>query len=77
MSMIASSEYMTLTQAAKLIPGRPHLSTVHRWGQHGVKGVKLETLRAGSRVFTTREAVETFLAELNTTDDDRLKAEGC
>ena len=45
MSTTANNEYMNLTEAAELIPGRPHLSTIHRWAQHGVKGVKLETLR--------------------------------
>ncbi len=69
--------YFSLSQAASRLPGRPHVSTLHRWTTKGVRGVKLETTRVGSRVFVTQEAIQRFLNELNTTDDQRLAQEGC
>ncbi len=53
------------SQAPKYIPGRPHLSTAHRWRLHGVRGVKLETFLCGGRRFTTAQAIERFIAQLN------------
>jgi hypothetical protein len=32
---------LSLTEAAALLPGRPHVSTLHRWRLRGVRGVKL------------------------------------
>ena len=42
-----------------------HVSTVHRWRQNGVGGVKLSCVKIGGRWFAAREAVSAFLAELN------------
>lgn len=67
-----STNYIPLTEAAQQLPGRPHVSTLHRWSHHGVNGTKLETVRVGGRVFVTQEAIERFLAELNKSDADRL-----
>ncbi len=44
------------------IPGRPHVSTVWRWVLNGVRGVKLETVVVGCQRFTTKEAIERFIA---------------
>ena len=57
---IHSEEIITLSQAARFLPGRPHLSTIHRWRLRGIRGVKLETLLVGGRRFTSREALERF-----------------
>lgn len=69
--------HFPLKEAAKRIPGNPHFSTLIRWSQKGVHGVKLETKRFGNRVFVTQEAIDRFLAELNQSDADKLAAEGC
>ena len=58
---ILSENTVTLTEAAKLIPGRPHSSTLWRWHQHGSRGIKLETAVIGGRRFTSREAIERFI----------------
>jgi hypothetical protein len=51
---------------------------MHRWAHTGVRGgIRLRTIRSGGRVFTTQEWVEEFLAQLNTTDDERLADDGC
>lgn len=52
--------YITLAQAARLCPGRPHPSTVWRWSSRGVNGVKLRTGRQGRRVVTTRAWLREF-----------------
>ena len=53
---------LTLNQAAHSLPGRPHVSTIHRWRFRGVRGVQLETCMVGGRRYTSREALERFSA---------------
>jgi hypothetical protein len=72
-----ATAFIPLAEAAKQIPGRPHVSTCHRWAVKGVNGVKLETKRVGNRRFTTQAAIDEFIEELNKTDAERLAAEGC
>lgn len=61
--------YLTLREIADVLPRvggkKIHLSTLHRWTIHGARGVKLETVRLGSRVLTSREAVGRFVAALS------------
>ncbi|MEM9366388.1 MAG: DUF1580 domain-containing protein [Planctomycetota bacterium] len=40
---------------------RPDKSTMHRWRQRGVGGVKLEAIRLGSQWFTSRQAITRFI----------------
>jgi hypothetical protein len=72
---VTVTEYITLAQATKLIPGRPHVATAWRWGTHGVRGVKLQTIRSGSKVLTTPAWVEEFNLACNQTTEERAKAE--
>lgn len=64
-------EYIPLRTAAKLVPssrkpGRPvHISTLVRWSTKGVRGNRLETFLIGDRRFTSRSALQRFLASLN------------
>jgi hypothetical protein len=53
---------LTLAEAARSLPGRPHLSTLQRWRLRGVRGVKLETILVGGRRVTSQEAIERFAA---------------
>lgn len=62
MSQLLSEQLVTLNQAAKLVPGGPvHLSTMHRWHLRGVHGVRLETIVAGGKRRTSKEAIERFV----------------
>jgi len=55
-----------LQEAAREIPGRPHISTVLRWCLKGIKGgIKLETILVGGKRFTSVEAIERFVARLS------------
>lgn len=53
---------LSIPEAAHQSPGRPHIATVWRWINRGVRGVKLETVMIGGRRFTSREALERFFA---------------
>lgn len=70
---IRNEHLMSLRNAAISLPGRPHVSTLHRWRQRGVRGVKLETCLVGGKRFTSLEAIERFIAATTTsgsTDDN-------
>ena len=58
-----TEELLSLSQAAKIIPGRPHVLTVHRWSRKGLRGVRLETVVIGGKRFTTTAALNRFFAE--------------
>lgn len=66
---ISTETLLSLNEAAKESPGRPHLSTLHRWRLRGVRGVKLETCLVGGRRFTSREALERFAARTTAVAD--------
>lgn len=60
---IETDELLSISQAAKLIPGRPCLETIWRWRTKGVRGHRLECVCVGGRrFFTTRAAIEEFIA---------------
>lgn len=71
---LLGEQLISLGEAARVFPGargadRINPSTVLRWCRKGVRTatgvVRLDSLRAGSRVFTTREAVSRFVASLS------------
>ncbi len=71
---LMNEQVLSLAAAGKLFPGsrgaeRVSPSTTFRWCTRGVRTpagvVKLESFRAGSRVFTTRQSVERFVAALS------------
>ncbi|NNM84739.1 MAG: DUF1580 domain-containing protein [Phycisphaerales bacterium] len=45
-----------------------HLCTIHRWVTAGIRGVRLEVVRCGGSLATSREAVERFFSALSATD---------
>lgn len=57
---------VSLADAAMAFPGGAvHISTLHRWRLRGVGGAKLETFKIGGKRFTSTEAIQRFIAELN------------
>lgn len=65
----SAEDAFPLSHALKLLPktrrGRsPHVSTIFRWAQRGLKGVRLETISIGGVRCTTREALQRFFARL-------------
>ena len=67
------NEFVPLNDAGKYIPGRPHRATLWRWYLKGVRRhgemVKLNTVAAGGRRFTTRADIERFLSACNNNDE--------
>src|SRR4051794_13136085 len=65
-----SEETFPLIRARERLPrlraGRPIApSTLWRWATHGVRGVRLETVKIGSTTCTSAEALGRFIATLN------------
>ncbi len=60
---ILTEEPISLTQAAQTFPptARPNVTTVWRWAKTGRKNIKLETIKIGAVMFTSRPALTRFL----------------
>lgn len=61
---ISKEELLTLTEVTKVLPKlKPHgvsSNCVWRWCRKGVKGVKLDYVRIGARMYTSTEALNRF-----------------
>lgn len=55
---------LSLSEAAASLPRlngkRPHTSTLWRWCRKGCRGIRLEYVRIGSKIATSREALDRF-----------------
>lgn len=55
---------ISLSEASAYLPGldgkKPSTCTLWRWSTKGVHGVRLETVRLGRRIFTSRQALGRF-----------------
>jgi hypothetical protein len=66
MNKLTGETLITPDQAAATVPGPPlDPGTVRRWHNTGVNGIRLEAIKRGGRLFTSREALERFFARLN------------
>lgn len=68
-----TDERLPLTEVAKLVPGRPSVNCVWRWCRRGVlarngERIRLEHVRIGGKIFTTRAWLEEFGRRLATED---------
>lgn len=88
----APSDYMTLTAAANIMPGRPSPTTIWRWATHGTRVLSyrrsgasefhrldtqiLRTIRVGRRLFTTDRWIREFLADCETVGHPRAATTG-
>lgn len=62
---ILDESLISLSKAARLAPGRPHLSTVWRWATAGFRGIRLETVTVAGRRLTSAEALRRFFEATN------------
>jgi hypothetical protein len=67
---IEHERLLTIAEATRILPGRPHIATVWRWVNHGVGGQRLETIKVGWKRFTSHEALARFI-ERTTAAADR------
>jgi hypothetical protein len=58
---VGNEQIVTFAEAARSLPGRPNITTLWRWRNRGVRGVKLEVACVGGRTYTSREALARFL----------------
>lgn len=58
---LETESLVTFAEAAKSLPGRPNISTLHRWRLSGCRGTKLETCLIGGRRYTSLEALSRFI----------------
>jgi len=56
-------EYQTLTELSKRLPGRPSVSTIWRWCNHGVNGVRLPHAKLGKRHLVHPDDLEWFVRQ--------------
>ncbi|MEP0848415.1 MAG: DUF1580 domain-containing protein [Phycisphaerae bacterium] len=69
----ATDDYITLTEAAKIAPGRPSTNCIWRWCRRGVlsrggERVRLQHLRIGGMIYTTARWLEEFGRKLAEAD---------
>ena len=72
--------YISLSEAARLAPGKPHVSSLWRWCRRGVKArggdrVHLEHVRAGGRVYTTAESLTRFFEAVAAADAEHFNSQ--
>ncbi len=58
-------EHLTLSEAAKIAPGRPSMNCLWRWCRRGVlartgERVRLQHTRVGGKIFTTAQSLDEF-----------------
>jgi hypothetical protein len=64
------SDLIPFGELPRIIPGRPHLSTVHRWRLRGVAGIRLRTLKIGGRRFVDPRDLAEFCRRLSADSSD-------
>lgn len=67
---LKNEEVMPLAKALRQAGYQSNPSTAWRWCKQGVRGVKLEYLRAGRRIVTSVEAIQRFSDRLTQLDHD-------
>jgi hypothetical protein len=64
-SKILTEDVLTLQDARKELGNitgrRPDKATVYRWTNRGVGGTKLESIRLGNQLLTSRQALTRFI----------------
>lgn len=62
---ITRDDVLTLRQACQVLPRlrgrRPHVCTLWRWANRGLRGVRLEIGHIGGTAVTTRAALQEFV----------------
>src|SRR4051794_6124706 len=61
---LLEEDMVLLSRCGNTLPERVHCSTPRRWAHQGVRGVYLETIHVGGRVYTSRQALARFFAAL-------------
>ena len=74
---INTEHLLSLKEASNSLPkidGRtPHASSIWRWCTRGLSGIKLDHVRLGRRVVTSKEALNRFVNELTRIESEKLQ----
>jgi hypothetical protein len=63
---VRGEKLLVLGVAAETFPGgKRHVSSVHRYRLRGIGGVRLEAVKLGGRWYTSEQAIDRFVAQLN------------
>jgi hypothetical protein len=77
---LTAESALTLTQTAAVIGEhtgrRPSSSTVWRWSLRGVRGKRLEVIRVGGTLYTTRQCISEFLTDYPSLPTERREPPG-
>ena len=77
---LESESLLCLADAANSLPSaqgrKVHQSTIWRWCSRGVRGVRLEHRRIGTRYFTSREALSRFIDRMAAVPAPTIECEG-
>ena len=72
-SRLTREHLLSFAEAVSYLPtinGRHHApSTMYRWCRRGIGGVRLEYIRIGRNMATSREALDRFFLQLAAADD--------
>ena len=60
---------LSISAAARELPGHPHVSTLWRWINHGVRGIRLQTVLIGGKRYTSRESLQAFVEQTTAAAD--------
>lgn len=68
---LTQEKLISFNDAAGLLPSgiKPDFTTWWRWYRHGVRGVRLDTVKIGKRRATSAEAVRRFIAAISALED--------
>jgi hypothetical protein len=59
---VLNEALLTFADASKMLPGRPSISSIWRWRTSGIRGQRLESVLIGGTRYTSREALQRFIA---------------
>jgi hypothetical protein len=59
-SHILAEDVLSIQDACKALPTRPHHATVFRWMTRGCRGIVLESYRIGGQRITSTQALHRF-----------------
>ena len=63
---LLNEDVIPLSAVPDEIPGKQiHPTTVWRWSNRGVRGIRLEVVKVGYEIRTSRQAVRRFLERIN------------
>ena len=68
-----TEELLSFAEASLILPGEPHVMTIHRWAKQGLRGKCLESVLLGNKRYTSREALIRFIEDTSIGDKSLLR----